>query len=1046
MLRPSFKVLLAALVAVALTPLLTVSAQQGRPVQVLERIATGGNLQRPALVVRPRMADLEQAGRRGSDVQISLPGVDVIARLRHFEAQGRGFFAAGPIVATSAAGRPIDGDMSFTVVGDILVGRIVFDGRLFRIGRLANSSFHELVEVDLDAMPRDGDPIEVAGGTPPVSRSAAATVEDSNALVDLLVVYTPSARVTLGGTAQIQAEAIAAVNNANLALSNSAVVHRYRLVYLGEVGYTESGTSSTDLSRLRSVSDGYMDEVHGLRDTYKADVVSLLTNATDVCGVGYLMGPSSVSTFFHTSAFNVTIALGCANGNLSLAHEVGHNIGLQHDRPNAGSLPAFDYAYGYTVPGFARTVMAYDCATGGTCPRLAVFSSPNVPFPGSAVVAGTPTENNAAALNLTSVPAANFRNSACSFVLSSNAIVVGPDGGSGSVTVTTASGCGWNSVSSDTSVATITSGSSSSGSGGASYAVGPSGVARFATLTVAGQSVSITQQASGPGAFSKLSPPNGSTGQSTIPTLSWGASSGATSYEYCRDTVNNNICDTTWTSTGTSTTVGLVALNLNTAYYWHVRALSVNGTTYAEDSATAFWSFSTGAAVPAFGQVDTPVQNAAGVQGAIGVTGWSLDNVGVATVQVFRNCFAFELQANCQTVLGNSVVYIGDAAFLDGARPDVAAAFPNYPMNTRAGWGYLMLTPLLPHVPNAQAYGGQGPLTLYAVATDIEGNRTLLGRSSNPASTEYATPTLITMANDSIAKPFGAIDTPGQGETISGIFNNFGWAITPDMNAIVDGTDIRIPANGSTMTVFIDGLPVSLVAYNQCRGTVGNPVPTGVYCNDDVSNIFGNPSPQPPTTTRTSNPTLFRNLDSASAPIGAYTFDTSTLTDGLHTIAWSVSDSAGRNEGIGSRFFNVLNAVPGAARDAALRAAPARVVGPTAMLGRHRVGTGGVWGRTGFDMETAWIAMRANATRTYTVRLPELGRLELWLGAPVDAGYLVAGGTLQPLPTGSSLAGAQFAWMPPAGYAGAYELAFLRRGERITVIVTVGRPLHVTRR
>ena len=308
-----------------------------------------------------------------------------------------------------------------------------------------------------------------------------------------------------------------------------------------------------------------------------------------------------------------------------------------------------------------------------------------------------------------------------------------------------------------------------------------------------------------------------------------------------------------------------------------------------------------------------------------------------------------------------------------------------------------MRRPRLPHVPSAQAYGGQGPLTLYAVANDIEGSRTLLGRSSNPASTEYATPTLITMANDSIAKPFGAIDTPGQGETISGIFNNFGWAITPDMNAIVDGTDIRIPANGSTMTVFIDGLPVSLVAYNQCRGTVGNPVPTGVYCNDDVSNIFGNPSPQPPTTTRTSNPTLFRNLDSASAPIGAYTFDTSTLTDGLHTIAWSVSDSAGRNEGIGSRFFNVLNAVPDAARDAALRAAPARVVGPTAMLGRHRVGTGGVWGRTGFDMETAWIAMRANATRTYTVRLPELGRLELWLGAPVDAGYLVAGGTLQPL-------------------------------------------------
>ena len=102
-----------------------------------------------------------------------------------------------------------------------------------------------------------------------------------------------------------------------------------------------------------------------------------------------------------------------------------------------------------------------------------------------------------------------------------------------------------------------------------------------------------------------------------------------------------------------------------------------------------------------------------------------------------------------------------------------------------------------------------------------------------------------------------------------------------------------------------------------------------------------------------------------------------------------------------------------------------------------------MWGRLGFDLSTAWAPLRVSDARTFAVRVPELGRLELWLGAPVDAGYLVAGRALQPLPTGSSLSGAQFAWMPPAGYAGAYELAFLRRGERITVIVTVGRPLRI---
>jgi hypothetical protein len=313
----------------------------------------------------------------------------------------------------------------------------------------------------------------------------------------------------------------------------------------------------------------------------------------------------------------------------------------------------------------------------------------------------------------------------------------------------------------------------------------------------------------------------------------------------------------------------------------------------------------------------------------------------------------------------------------------------------------------------------------------------LLGRTFVSGDPGFNTPTSFSMTNDTIAKPFGAIDTPGQGQTIGGVFANFGWAITPDTNTVADGTDILIPTDGSTMTVFIDGLSVALVAYNQCRGDVGNPVPGGVYCNDDVANIFGNPSPQAPLTTRLSNPTKFRNLDAARAVIGAYTFDTTTLSDGLHTIAWSVSDSAGRNEGIGSRFFNVLNGAPDGQLEDALRSAPARVLGLGVSLEHHAPGTDGVWGRTGFDLATSWTRMNAKDDSTFAVRLPELGRLELWLGSPVDAGYLVVDDTLLPLPVGSSLVGAQFGWMPPAGYSGAYTLAFIRDGERVTVTVTI---------
>jgi len=467
-----------------------------------------------------------------------------------------------------------------------------------------------------------------------------------------------------------------------------------------------------------------------------------------------------------------------------------------------------------------------------------------------------------------------------------------------------------------------------------------------------------------------------------------------------------------------------------------------------------------------FGQVDTPVQNAAGVVGAIGVTGWALDDVGVSGVQVFRTCLPYEEGpgSDCQTIMSGTpqqarVVLVGDAAFLAGARPDVAAAFSAVPQANRAGWGMLVLTPMLPDVGRSVDSGGVGPLTLYVVATDVEGHQVMLGRSSDPASAELRTPTSITMANDTLAKPFGSIDTPALGETVSGVIPNFGWALTPDTNTTGgDPGDVLIPTNGSTMWVFVDDVPVGNVVYNQCRVT---PFNSGTFCLDDVSNIFGNPTPQPLGQARTENVTRFRNLDMGRAPIGAYVLDTTTLINGLHTIAWSVTDSLGRTEGIGSRFFTVFNSGAdhfGGAEARALRGGIGGAealalrggIGGAEALALHGGGGGdlrrawalappyGLWGRTGFDLSASWLDMHPRANGRYQVRLPEMGRLELWFGAAVEAGYLVApDGSLQDLPVGSSLSGARFGWAAPVGYHGPYHLVFVRDGERIDVDVTV---------
>jgi len=438
---------------------------------------------------------------------------------------------------------------------------------------------------------------------------------------------------------------------------------------------------------------------------------------------------------------------------------------------------------------------------------------------------------------------------------------------------------------------------------------------------------------------------------------------------------------------------------------------------------------------PPIGQVDTPAQNATGVQGAIAVTGWVIDDIGIASVKVYRNCIPTEPQGDCQTgiVDGASVVYVGDGSVVAGARPDVEAGFPNYSATNTAGWGIQILTTMLPRMQGAFApNGGQGAVTFYVVATDLEGNRVLLSRAYTDT---VRTPTSITMDNDAIAKPFGTLDTPAEGATVSGMVANSGWALTPDTNTTGgDGDDILIPTNGSSMVVFVDGAPVSTVTYNQCRvGT--NPTPAGEFCVDDIASIFGNPTPQETGTPRFTNPTRHRNLDAGSGAIGSYVMDVSGLTSGLHTLAWSVTDSANRVEGIGSRYFNVLNS-----GDAPADAPAARVAsrGAAADVQARWVDSDDVYGRAGFDLTTPLGVVAARTDGVRAVTLAQSGRLELRLGR-VDAGYLVANTDLRDLPVGSRLDAATgiFTWSPGPSYLGTYRLEFVTPTGRVPVEVTI---------
>jgi hypothetical protein len=135
--------------------------------------------------------------------------------------------------------------------------------------------------------------------------------------------------------------------------------------------------------------------------------------------------------------------------------------------------------------------------------------------------------------------------------------------------------------------------------------------------------------------------------------------------------------------------------------------------------------------------------------GSIAITGWALDDIGVRQVDIFRDAHPNDPPGAAV----NGRVFVGTANFVSGARPDLAGLYPNYPNATRAGFGYLMMT-------RGLVWDGQGAFTLYAVATDTEGNTTTLGSK------------VIAVTNAAADKPFGTIDTPAQGGIVSGTFVN----------------------------------------------------------------------------------------------------------------------------------------------------------------------------------------------------------------------------------------------------------------------------------
>lgn len=316
------------------------------------------------------------AAGNSASIQFPLPNGTTVAAFRQ-TAQARSdgdYVWRGQYTTPDAQA----GQVTLTRKNGLLYGLLLAPDAVYEILPVAGGQ--QLRQLDQARFPECGGAVDAPdhAHTAPAATSHSATPQrasTANTLIDVLVLYTPQARDAAGSVALIEATAQAAVDNANTAFSNSNVPAQFNLVHIALADHDDAGNIGTDLTWVANDST-----VASLRSSVGADLVGLLVeDGAGSCGIGYVM--RNVGPSFASSGFQVT-ARTCAVGNLTYAHEHGHNLGLEHDPANgpAAGSASYPWSFGHYVNGSFRTVMSYSTQCAQGCTRVAHFSNPSINY------------------------------------------------------------------------------------------------------------------------------------------------------------------------------------------------------------------------------------------------------------------------------------------------------------------------------------------------------------------------------------------------------------------------------------------------------------------------------------------------------------------------------------------------------------------------------------------------------------------------------------------------------------------------------------------
>jgi len=241
--------------------------------------------------------------------------------------------------------------------------------------------------LDLVPAPFHEDARSVPGATAGMEAAApalGAAPVAGNTVVDVLVLYSPGlADKYPGGELAARLDELAALSNQ--AYVDSGVSMTIRVVHSAEISYSETADNNSTLDDL-TYDNGAFAGISALRDQYGADLVSFIRpfhyQPQGGCGVAWINTGDPTDDAYGYSVISDGRDADGSNSyctDYSFTHELGHNMGSNHERAHAQNPGAYSYSYGYGVDGLCSaggfgTIMSY---TGVNC-QVGFFSNPDI--------------------------------------------------------------------------------------------------------------------------------------------------------------------------------------------------------------------------------------------------------------------------------------------------------------------------------------------------------------------------------------------------------------------------------------------------------------------------------------------------------------------------------------------------------------------------------------------------------------------------------------------------------------------------------------------